>query len=82
MKVVKKMKYKCIKEMCLSKCDGDSFEIPNEYGFVTVGSIWERDDRGNLIVGDVHLDSLDDDSDFGWIEMPIDDLKENFVLIE
>ena len=76
------MKYKCIKEMYLPKYDGDGFEIPNEYGFVTVGSIWERNDRGNLIGGDVHLDSLDDDSDFGWIEMPLDDLKENFALIE
>ncbi len=58
------------------------FEIPNEYGFVKVGSIWERDDRGNLIGGDVHMDSLDDDSDFGWLEMPLEDLRENFVLIE
>jgi hypothetical protein len=76
------MKYKCIKEMCLPKFDGDGFEIPNEYGFVDVGSIWERNDRWNLIGGDVHLDSLDDNSDFGWVEMPIDDLEENFVLIE
>lgn len=75
------MRYKCIKEMCLPKCDGDGFEIPNEYGFVTVGSIWERDDNGNLIGGDVHLDSVNDDSDFGWIEMPFEELKENFVLI-
>ncbi len=76
------MRYKCIKEMCLPKRDGDGFEIPNEYGFVKVGSIWEREDRRNLIGGDVHMDSLDDDSDFGWIEMPLDDLKENFALIE
>lgn len=76
------MRYKCIKEMCLPKCDGDGFGIPNEYGFVKVGSIWEREDRRNLIGGDVHMDSLDDDSDFGWIEMPLDDLKENFALIE
>ena len=61
------MKYKCIKEMCLPKCDGDGFEIPNEYGFVTVGSIWERDDGTSFIGGDVHLDSLNDDCDFGWI---------------
>lgn len=47
------MRYKCIKEMCLPKCDGD-----------------------------VHLDSLNDDSDFGWLEMPFEELKENFVLIE
>lgn len=76
------MRYECIKEMRLPKCDGDGFEIPDEYGFVKVGSIWERNDRGNLIGGDVHLDSLDDDSDFGWVEMPIEDLEENFVLIE
>lgn len=68
--------------MCLPKCDGDGFEIPNEYGFVKVGSILERDDRRNLIGGDVHLDSLDDDSDFGWIEISFEDLEENFVLIE
>ena len=76
------MRYKCIKEMRLPKCVGDCFEIPNEYGFVTVGSIWERDDGISFIGGDVHLDSLNDDSDFGWLEMPLEDLRENFVLIE
>lgn len=78
----RKMKYKCIKEMCLPKCDADGFEIPNEYGFVSVGSIWERDDKRNIIGGDVHLDSLDDDSDFGWVEMPFGGLREHFALIE
>jgi len=76
------MRYKCIKEMCLPKCDGDGFEIPNKCGFVTVGSIWERDNRGSIISGDVHMDSLNDDSDFGWIERSFESLKENFVLIE
>ncbi len=76
------MKYICTKEICLPKCDGDGFEIPNEYGFVKVGSIWERDDRSNFIGGDVHLDSMDDDSDFGWIEMSFEKLKENFVPAE
>ncbi len=76
------MRYRCIKEMCLPKCDGDGFEMPNEYGFVTVGSIWKRDDMRKIIGGDVHLGSLDDDSDFGWIEISVDHLKENFVLIE
>ncbi len=76
------MRYKCIKEMCLPKCDGDGFEISNEYGFVTVGSIWERDDRRSIISADVHLDSLNDDSDLGWIEISFEGLKENFVLIE
>ncbi len=76
------MRYKCIKEMCLPKCDGDGFEIPNEYGFVTVGSIWERDDRGSIISGDVHLDSINNNPDLGWIEISFEDLEENFVMIE
>ena len=75
------MRYKCVKEMCIPKCDGDGFEIPNEYGFVTVGSIWEKDDRASIIGGDVHLDSLNDDSDFGWIEMSSEEFRENFVQI-
>ena len=73
------MKYKCVKEMCLPKFDEDGFVIPNEYGFVTVGSTWERDDYVNIIGCDVHLESLDNVSDFGWIEITLDDLKENFV---
>lgn len=75
------MKYKCVKEMYLLKCDGDGFEIPNECGFVKVGSVWERDDDVNIIGGDVHLECLDNDFDFGWIEITFDDLKENFVRI-
>lgn len=76
------MKYKCIKEMCLPKCDGDGFEISNEYGFVTVGSIWERDDKTSYIGGDVHLDSLNSHSDFRWIEMSFEKLKGHFILTE
>lgn len=68
--------------MCLPKCDDDGHEIPNEYGFVTVGSIWERDDRGSIIGGDVHLDSLNDNSNFGWLEITFKDLEENFILIQ
>lgn len=76
------MKYICTKEICLPKCDDNGFEIPNEYGIVKVGSILERDDRTNFIGGDVHLDSMDDDSDFGWVEMSFEELKENFVPAE
>lgn len=53
------MRYKCVKEMCLPKCDCDGFEIPNKYGFVPVGSIWKRDNARNIIGGDIHLDSVD-----------------------
>lgn len=75
------MRYKCIKEMFLPKCDGDGFEIPNEYGSVIVGSIWEKDDMTSIIGGDVHLDSIDDNGDLAWIELTADDLKENFVQV-
>ena len=75
------MRYKCIKEMCLPKCDGDGFEIPNEYGFVIVGSIWERNDKRNLVGGDIHLDSLNENGNLEWIEISEDDLKKNFELI-
>lgn len=76
------MRYKCIKEMWLPKCDDDGFEIPNDFGLVTVGSIWERDDRKSFIGGDVHLDSLNVDSELGWIEISFERLKENFMLAE
>lgn len=75
------MRYKCIKEIYLPKCDDDGVEILNEYGLVPVGSIWERDDRVNFIGGDVHLDSLNDDSDFGWLEMSFEKLMEYFVTV-
>lgn len=76
------MRYKCVTEMCIPKCDGDGFEIPNECGFVTVGSVWERDDRTSIIGGDVHLESVDSDSDFGWIEISLKDLEKNFIQID
>lgn len=33
----------------------------------------------SIIGGDVHLEALDNHGGFGWIEISIDDLKENFV---
>ena len=76
------MRYKCVKEMCLPKCDCDGFEIPNKYGFVPVGSIWKRDDARNIIGGDIHLDSVDNNGSFRWIEISLDNFKENFVLAD
>lgn len=49
---------------------------------MTVGSIWKRDDRGSIISGDVHLDSMNDNPDLCWIEISFEHLEENFVLIE
>ncbi len=31
------MRYRCIKEMYISTCDGDGSGIPNKYGIVMVG---------------------------------------------
>lgn len=74
------MRYKCIKEICLPKHDDDGFEIQNEYVFITVGSIWERDDSKSIVGGPVHLDSVDDGS-YLWLEMSFEDLEENFSMI-
>lgn len=74
------MIYKCIKEICLPKYDGDGFEIPNEYVFITVGSIWKRDDSRCIVGGDVHLNSMDDDFNL-WLEMSFENLEENFALM-
>lgn len=69
--------YECIKELALPKCDDDGFTIENEYGYVTVGSKWQRDNSFSVIGGEVHLESLIDD-EFGWIEITEDDLFNYF----
>ena len=71
------MRYRCIKEMYIQKVDDDGSEIPNTYGSVRAGSIWEEGDR-TIIGGDVHLDALSEGS-FGWIEISFEDLQENFM---
>lgn len=73
------MRYRCIKEMYIPTCDGDGLEIPNGYGFVMVGSIWEKRDKV-INGGDVHLDALE--GGFEWIEISSADLHENFVPLE
>lgn len=74
-----KMRYRCIKEMYIPKVDDDGFEIPNTYGSVRAGSIWEKRDK-MIIGGDVHLDALE--GGFEWIEISSEDLHENFVSLE
>lgn len=76
-----RMKYICVKEMCIPKCDGDGFKIPNEYGFVTIGSIWEKGDKTSIVGGDVHLESVESKGDFGWVEISAESLEKNFVQI-
>ncbi len=73
------MRYKCVKEMYIQKYDDGGFMIENEYGFVPVGSIWERDDGTSIAGGDIHLEAVESSGDLGWIEISADHLKENFV---
>ncbi len=50
-----------------------------ENGFVTVGSIWERDGGTSLLGGDIHLEAVSDGGDLGWIEVSADTLEKYFV---
>lgn len=34
-----------------------------------------------IIGGNVYLESVDSDCDFGWIEIPLEDLEKNFIQI-
>lgn len=74
-----KMKYRCIKELWLQKYDGDGFEIPNDYGCVEVGSIWERDGGTIILGGDIHLEAVSGGGNLGWIEVSTDTLEKYFV---
>lgn len=71
------MEYKCKKQMCLEKVDGDGFSIPNEYGIVPVGSFW-YEDKSSIIGGEVHLECASGADDMGWIEISRKDLEEFF----
>uniref|UniRef100_A0AAU8AZC7 Uncharacterized protein n=1 Tax=Dulem virus 35 TaxID=3145753 RepID=A0AAU8AZC7_9CAUD len=74
------MKYKCIKELCIPKCDGDGFEIPNEYGYVEIGSIWEE--NNSLVYGgEVHLERVTGKGEFEWIEISRETLSEAFEIL-
>lgn len=73
------MRYKCVKELCIPKCDGDGFEIPNTYGYVETGSIWEEDKTTSICGGEIHLECVSGTDDFGWIEISRLALTEAFV---
>lgn len=75
------MKYRCIKELYIPKCDGDGFEIPNEVFFVEVGSEWQQDTRTNICGGDIHLDRIGEGYS-EWIEISWETLDEAFESIK
>jgi len=75
------MKYKCIKELWIPKCDNDGFEIPNECGYVKIGSIWEEDNSFSTCGGEVHLEKVTGKSEFEWIEISRETLSEAFEIL-
>lgn len=75
------MKYRCIKELCLPKYDGDGLLIPNEFFGVEVGSEWQQDTRTNICGGDIHLDRIEEGQS-EWIEISWETLDEAFKLIK
>lgn len=76
------MKYRCIKELCITKCDGNGFGIPNEYGYVEVGSEWQQDVGTSITGAEIHLDRINGEGDFTWIETSREELAEAFEAIE
>lgn len=71
------MKYRCIKSMKLMEYD-ENCEQTEECNILPVGSIWQKDNAGSLIGGEVHLDCIEGANGFGWIEITERSLKENF----
>lgn len=76
------MRYKCVKEMCLPKYDDNGFEIPNEYGFVEVGSEWQQATGTSVCGGEIHLDRVSGMRYPEWIEISRETLVESFEEME
>lgn len=75
-------RYKCIKNLCVERCDEDGFLIENSSVEIEKGKIYELDESGYMLVGGkdhVHLDAIDDDS---WLEIARECLEEYFKLLE
>lgn len=76
------MKYKCKKNFCVDKYDGDGFCIENETIVIEEGKVYEVDKSGCMMIGGkdhVHLDDVDDGL---WLEITKDTLEECFELLE
>jgi len=71
--------YKCIKGFSIEKCDDDGFDIEGEYFEVEKDSIWHipEEEDYRLLGGEIRLES----NSFGWIEIPLEYLKEYFEVI-
>lgn len=75
------MKYECIKALRLSLFDEDGFDT-DKYGYIRVGSVWETNNKANIIGGEIHLDKISGKSDYNWIEISEETLKESFRAVE
>lgn len=66
--------YKCIKEFAVPKYDQDEELIEGENFTIPVDSIWELQDHAYM--SEIRLEG-----NFGWLEISLENLKENFVEI-
>ena len=69
------MIYRCIEGFSVPLVDGDGFQT-GKYSVVLEGSLWKHNDKNNKIDGEVHLDSLSDESD--WLEIDKESLRKHF----
>lgn len=68
------MKYKCVNSFTVDNCDGDGF-LKDGYVEINRGSIWELDEKTNIIGGEVHLENP---GTMEWLEIPVEDLEVYF----
>lgn len=78
------MIFRCIEDFEVPWVDEDWGYPTENIGFVTCDSLWELEDNGNytLTGAEVRLNSIDDETDFSWIEISKDRLKNNFEIEE
>lgn len=77
-----KMKYRCIKELWIPKCDDNGAEIPNEYGCVETGSEWQQDTQTSICGSEIHLDKISGQTSLEWIEISLETLAEAFEVMD
>lgn len=72
--------YKCIKSFAINTVDDNGFTLDDEQFVIPVGSLWDLPEESEyrFIGGEVRLES----DEYGWIEMPEDDLKERFEIVQ
>ncbi len=71
------MKYKCKKSFSIPKSDDDGF-LTDETVNIEPGSMWEEDESGFRMLGDVDHIRLENTENFSWLEIDRETLNEHF----